>query len=44
MTRRLDGAVDILQRLGAHNMERAEGSILAGDWTDFNPNSLPQPV
>lgn len=37
-------AVDILQRLGAHNMERAEGSILAGDWTDFNPNSLPQPV
>jgi len=39
-----DKAVDILQRLGAHDLERAEGTITAGDWHDFDPNSLPVPV
>lgn len=34
-------ALDILRRLGAHHIERAEGTIASGDWRDFNPNSLP---
>jgi hypothetical protein len=39
-----DKALDILRRLGAFDIERAEGSIAAGDWHDFNPNSLPVPA
>lgn len=34
-------AVDILRRLGAHQIERAHGNIVAGDWDDFDPNSMP---
>jgi len=34
-------ALDILRRLQATDIERAEGSIASGDWGDFNPNSLP---
>lgn len=37
-------ALDLLRRLGAHAIERAEGSISDGDWRDFNPNSLPMPA
>lgn len=37
-------AVDILQRLGVRDLERAEGSISGGDWRDFDPNSLPVPA
>jgi hypothetical protein len=34
-------ALDLLRKLGANHIERAEGNIENGDWTDFNPNSLP---
>ena len=34
-------AVDILRGLGAFQIERAEGNIVAGDWADFDPNSMP---
>lgn len=34
-------ALDVLRRLGAQHIERAEGSIANGDWTDFDPNSKP---
>lgn len=34
-------ALDVLHRLGSHHIERAEGTIRNGDWTDFDPNSLP---
>ncbi|TWI70130.1 outer membrane protein with glycine zipper [Pseudoduganella lurida] len=37
-------AVELLRGLGAHHIERAEGTITAGDWTDFDPLSLPQLV
>lgn len=37
-------ALDLLRRLGAHHIERAEGTIAGGDWTDFDPNSMPLPV
>lgn len=37
-------ALDILRRLNAHDLERAEGTIAGGDWRDFNPNSLPLPA
>ncbi len=37
-------ALDILRRLGAHEIERAEGHITGGDWRDFDPNSLPLPA
>jgi hypothetical protein len=37
-------ALALLRRLGAHDVERAEGSISGGDWRDFNPNSLPVPA
>lgn len=37
-------ALEVLQRLGARDIERAEGRIADGDWTDFNPLSLPVPV
>ena len=35
-------ALDVLRRLGAHHIERAQGSIDDGDWTDFDPLSVPQ--
>ena len=34
-------ALEVLRGLGAHHIERAEGTIVNGDWTDFDPNSLP---
>jgi hypothetical protein len=34
-------ALDIMRRLQALDIERAEGSITSGDWRDFDPNSLP---
>jgi hypothetical protein len=34
-------AVDALRRVGAHHIERAEGSIVDGDWVDFDPLSEP---
>lgn len=37
-------ALDILRKLGSDHLERAEGTIVNGDWTDFDPNRLPQPV
>jgi hypothetical protein len=37
-------AIDVLQRLGATQVERAEGTIAGGDWVDFNPNSAPHLV
>lgn len=37
-------ALALLRRLGAHDIERAEGGISGGDWRDFNPNSLPVPA
>jgi hypothetical protein len=39
-----DQALDILRRLHARDIERAEGTISGGDWGDFNPNSLPVPA
>lgn len=35
-------ALDVLRRLGAHHIERAEGHISNGDWTDFDPRKFPQ--
>lgn len=35
-------ALDLLRSLGAHHIEKAQGSIEGGDWTDFDPLSLPQ--
>lgn len=37
-------AVQTLRDLGANHIEKAEGSIVNGDWTDFNPLSLPHLV
>jgi hypothetical protein len=34
----------LLERHGAHDIERAQGEIRNGDWRDFNPNSLPHPA
>lgn len=34
-------ALDTLRRLGAHHLERAEGTIENGDWVDFDPLSRP---
>jgi len=34
-------AVDLLRRLGAHHLERAQGNIVDGDWADFDPTSPP---
>jgi hypothetical protein len=33
--------LEVLRDLGAHHIERAEGSIVAGDWVDFDPLSCP---
>jgi hypothetical protein len=37
-------AVDILRTLGAFQIERAKGNIVAGDWADFDPKSMPDVV
>jgi hypothetical protein len=37
-------AVDVLRRLGAHHIERAQGNIVGGDWADFDPASTPHPI
>ncbi|WP_183440559.1 hypothetical protein [Pseudoduganella violacea] len=37
-------ALAVLRRLGAHHLERAEGTIVAGDWRDFDPLSAPRLV
>jgi hypothetical protein len=34
-------ALDMLRDLGAHHIERAEGTIVEGDWVDFDPLSMP---
>ncbi|QJE02993.1 hypothetical protein HH212_25895 [Massilia forsythiae] len=34
-------AVDLLRRLGAHHIERAQGNIVDGDWADFDPSTVP---
>ena len=34
-------AVEVLRDLGAHHLERAQGHIDHGDWTDFDPRSVP---
>jgi hypothetical protein len=36
-----DAAMNLLRRLGAHHIERADGHIESGDWIDFDPNSAP---
>jgi hypothetical protein len=35
-------AIDALRRVGAHHIERAHGTIVDGDWIDFDPLSEPQ--
>ena len=35
-------ALGVLRGLGADHLERADGHIAAGDWSDFDPNSVPQ--
>jgi hypothetical protein len=35
-------ALDALRAVGAHHIERAHGSIVDGDWVDFDPLSEPQ--
>ena len=34
-------ALDVLRGLGAHHIERADGTVLGGDWIDFDPLSKP---
>ncbi len=34
-------ALAVLHRLGSDHIERADGTIANGDWTDFDPLSLP---
>ena len=34
-------ALEVLQRLGSDHIERSQGTILNGDWTEFDPLSLP---
>jgi hypothetical protein len=33
--------LEVLRDLGAHHIERAEGSVVDGDWVDFDPLSMP---
>jgi hypothetical protein len=33
--------LEVMRDLGAHHIERAEGSIVDGDWVDFDPLSTP---
>lgn len=35
-------ALEVLRDLGAHHIERADGSIVDSDWVDFDPLSVPQ--
>jgi hypothetical protein len=37
-------AIRILRARGAADIESAEGTILAGAWTDFDPLRPPKPV
>ena len=37
-------AVQLLRKLGANDIERAEGTITGGDWKDFDPLSLPRRI
>jgi len=37
-----DVVVDTLRRMGAHDLEQAEGQWVDGDWADFDPTSPPQ--
>jgi hypothetical protein len=39
-----DRALDMLRQLGAHHIEKAQGTIDGGDWADFDPLSAPQLV
>lgn len=39
-----DTAIRILRALGATDIERPEGTIVAGKWTDFNPLAPLKPV
>ena len=34
----------MLRANGAHDVERAEGTISGGDWSDFDPLQPPVPV
>lgn len=34
-------ALDVFRRLGAHHIERADGTVRDGDWVDFDPDSTP---
>jgi hypothetical protein len=34
-------ALEVLRELGSQQIERASGTIEGGDWTDFDPNSVP---
>jgi len=34
-------ALEVLRKVGAHHLERAEGSIVERDWVDFDPLSMP---
>jgi hypothetical protein len=36
-----DRAINVLRSLGAADIERAEGTITEGDWSDFNPVAPP---
>ncbi|MGZ8356216.1 MAG: hypothetical protein ACXWVF_06345 [Telluria sp.] len=34
-------ALEVFRRLGAHHLERAEGTVVDGDWVDFDPINHP---
>lgn len=36
-----DKAITLLTQFGAHNIEKAEGEIVDGEWRDFDPLSEP---
>ncbi len=37
-------AITVLQAQGAADLERAQGTVREGDWTDFDPLSAPAPL
>ena len=39
---REEDAIRVLQDVGADHVERAEGTLRDGDWTDFDPVATPQ--
>ena len=39
---REDEAADVLRECGADHLERAQGTLIDGDWTDFDPVAMPQ--